>query len=155
MNGNKKVIDSLNARLDEEYGAYNQYSREEAWARARGYFKYADRAKARKDAESEHIQELNARIVFLGGVPVVNRLAGVVDSTLNLGEFLSAADHSEKAAIEGYNETAETAFAAGDHGTFSLALHILEEEEGHKLEAEAMLSQFDAMGEDNWLANQV
>lgn len=155
MKGSAKLIASLNARLAEEFGAQHQYGAHEAYARTKGYVAYADYVGKRRSAEKEHSDELMERIVFLGGTPIADSLKGANTFLGDLGKSLVLDDKSEQSAIEGYRETAKLAFEEGDMGTFQLVSHILSEEEEHKRGTEANLTQFEQMGEDNWLSLQV
>ena len=154
MKGSQKVIDSFNKRLAEEFGAYHQYAAHESYARLKGYTAQADKIAKRKEAESEHIEEVTARILFLGGVPAVDALVGVHVNIAGIDDAVELDDNSEASAITGYNETGAVCMAEGDFGSFALAMHILAEEEEHKKGTEADLTQIGQMGSDNWLANK-
>lgn len=155
MKGSQKVIDMLNARLAEEFGAVHQYTAHESYAKVNGYAEYAGYVGKRKADELEHIREVSERIIFLGGVPAVDKAAGVSADISGLPEGLVRDDVSEETAILGYRELAQVAMCENDFGTFTLATHILAEEEEHKRAIEANLAQFEQMGSDNWLSLQV
>ena len=155
MKGSQKVIDSLNKRLAEEFGAIHQYTAHESYARVKGYDRYAEYVGKRREGELEHVKEATDRIVFLGGTPIMDALKGVDVGINGLSDGLERDDKNEEAAIKGWRETCDLCLEEGDFTSFQIASHILGEEEEHKLGTEANLTQFEQMGEENWLSLQV
>lgn len=149
------VIESLQVRLGEEFGAIHQYQKQKAYAEHKGYTRRAAKIETRIAAETEHVKELSERILFLGGQPDTNQYKGFIEPTESVSEGVQQANASELSAVEGYQKTSALCLSCADFGTLTLVMHILSEEEEHELEDRADLSQIKEMGEDNWLSTQV
>lgn len=154
MKGNAEVIKTLNGLLADEYTAVHQYETHEGMAANIGYKRLSEYIGKRKEGELEHIKELTARILFLEGKPIADKLnevnvhEGVLDA-------LEADSLSEQSAIDAYRKAIGVACEAQDFGTRALLEHILTEEEEHLHGAEQLLTQASQIGEDNWLSLQV
>src|SRR5919107_2967007 len=77
MQGNARVIELLNEQLSAELTAINQYflhaKMQENW----GYTKLAAHTRAESIDEMRHAEVLTDRILFLEGLPNLQRLFGV------------------------------------------------------------------------------
>ena len=102
----------------------------------------------------KHADELIARILYLEGVPNLQRL-GKVNVGQTVPEQLQLDLEVEKAAIKALNAGIEQARSLGDNGTRELLEHILEGEEKHANWIEAQLSLIQQAGEANYLAQQI
>ena len=74
MNGNPKIIDSLNALLAGELTAINQYIVHSEMCSNWGYEKLHKADEKRAIDEMRHAEKLVTRILFLEGIPVVSHL---------------------------------------------------------------------------------
>jgi len=154
MKGNEKIIEQLNVRLAEELTATNQYMVHAEMCENWGYQSLYTLLRARAITEMKHAEQLIARILFLEGRPVVNKLnpIHIGPEVPKMHEF----DHvAEEVAIRGYNESIRIAAELGDNGTREILQSILTQEEGHIDEIEAQLAQMAQMGVQNYLTDQV
>jgi bacterioferritin len=153
MQGNKKVIEELNARLADELTAINQYMVHAEMCDNWGYEHLHEEIQKRAIVEMKHAEKLITRILFLEGKPVVSQL-----NQINIGpdvEKMHKSDwKAEEIAIKGYNESVKVAGDLGDNGTREMLESILTEEEGHIDWIEAQQSQIEQMGIQNYLVEQ-
>jgi bacterioferritin len=101
-----------------------------------------------------HADELIARILYLEGVPNLQRL-GKVNVGETVPEQLRLDLALERDAIRMLNAGIETARSLGDNGSRELLEHILEGEERHANWIEAQLTLIAQTGEGNYLAQQI
>ncbi len=153
MQGNKKVIDELNARLADELTAINQYMVHAEMCDNWGYEHLHEEIQKRAIVEMKHAEKLITRILFLEGRPVVSQL-----NQINIGpdvEKMHKSDwKAEEVAIKGYNDSIKVATDVGDNGTREILESILTDEEGHIDWIEAQQSQIEQMGIQNYLVEQ-
>lgn len=153
MKGNDKVIEELNARLVEELTAINQYMVHAEMCDDWGYERLHKAIEKRAIAEMIHAEKLIARILFLDGRPIVNKLHDV-----NIGPEVPKMHendlNAELTAVQGYNNSMRVAVEAGDNGTRELFDSILKEEEEHVDFIEAQLEQIKQMGVQGYLTEQ-
>jgi bacterioferritin len=154
VKGHDQVIQLLNDVLTAELTAINQY-----WIHARmcenwGYRRLWEKVRAESLGEMKHADRLVERILYLEGVPNVQRL-GKVNVGQTVKEQFRLDLEVEKAAIKALNAGIETARSLGDNGTRELLESILEGEEEHANWLEAQLTLIDQVGEANYLAQQI
>jgi len=154
VKGHDQVIQLLNDVLTAELTAINQY-----WIHARmcenwGYKRLWEKVRAESLGEMKHADRLVERILYLEGVPNLQKLAKV-----NVGQTVKEQFRLdlevEKAAIKALNTGIETSRSLGDNGTRDLLESILEGEEEHANWLEAQLTLIDQVGEANYLAQQI
>lgn len=154
MKGDKKVIEVLNDVLTAELTAINQYFVHSEMCEAWGYERLHKEIRMHSIGEMKHAEELIERVLFLGGVPNVQRLFKI-----NIGEdipeMLKLDLELEMDALPRLNDGLETCRNAGDNGSRMLLEKILHEEEEHLDWLEAQLDQIGQMGKENYLALQV
>ena len=154
MQGNEKVLTTLNELLADELTAINQYMVHAEMCDDWGYGKLDEVIEARSITEMRHAEKLIARILFLEGRPIASNLnpmhigAKVADQLRNDWQ-------AERDAIESYNQGVRVAAEAGDNGTREMLESILAEEEEHIDWIEAQQDQIDQMGIERYLAQQV
>jgi bacterioferritin len=102
----------------------------------------------------KHADQLIERILYLEGVPNVQRL-GKVNVGETVPEQLRLDLELERDAIRMLNAGIETARSLGDNGSRELLEHILEGEEGHANWIEAQMTLIAQTGEGNYLAQQI
>jgi bacterioferritin len=154
MNGNPKIIESLNALLAGELTAINQYIVHSEMCSNWGYEKLHKADEKRAIDEMKHAEKLITRILFLEGIPVVSHL-----EKISIGSEVAAQHkndmNSEIETIAMYNKGIKLAAEVGDSGTRELLESILKDEEGHLDWLEAQLNQISQMGIQNYLADQL
>ena len=153
MQSTPEILELLNEVLTAELTAINQYfihyKMQENW----GYQRLATKGKEESFGEMKHAEELIERILYLGGVPNMQRLFSVkIGETVP--EQLGAELETEKEAIArlaaGIEQCRRT-----DEGTRLLLEEILHDEEEHADWLETQLSLISDLGEGLYLNTQV
>jgi bacterioferritin len=153
MQSTPEIIELLNDVLTAELTAINQYfihyKMQENW----GYQRLASKGKEESFGEMKHAEELIERILYLDGVPNMQRLSPVkVGETVP--EQLKAELETEKEAIArlaaGIEQCRRT-----DEGTRLLLEEILDDEEDHADWLETQLSIISDIGEGLYLNAQI
>lgn len=154
MKGSKAIIDLLNEVLTAELTAVNQY-----WVHARmcenwGYKRLWAKIRSEAIEEMKHADDLVARILFLDGMPNLQRLG-----TLKIGETVEEQLRSDLAvehvAIDRLNKGIAKCREEGDNGTRDILEHMLREEEEHTDWLETQLELIAQVGLQNYLAEQI
>jgi bacterioferritin len=144
MKGNSKLIEALNGLLADELTAINQYMVHSEMCENWGYKKLHEHFEKRAITEMKHAEKLIARIIFLEGIPIVSNL-----NKINIGEDVPKQldnDHmSEEYAIKKYNEAIQLAGDVSDFATREVLESILNDEDGHIDEIEALQDQIAQM----------
>jgi bacterioferritin len=154
MRGHDDVITMLNDVLTAELTAINQYFIHARMCENWGYQRLWEKLREESIGEMRDADKLIARILFLEGVPNVQRL-GKVNVGETVAEQLRVDLELERDAIRRLNDGIELARARGDNGSRDLLEDILEGEEEHANWIEAQLSLIAQMGEANYLAQQI
>src|SRR5690606_28329258 len=115
-----------------------------------GYARLGHKIRAESIDEMKHADELISRILYLEGVPNLQRL-GKVNVGQTVKEQLTLDLEVEKHAIKYLNDSCETCRTLGDLGSFELLKHILVSEEAHADWLEEQLGLIDQVGEQNYL----
>jgi bacterioferritin len=154
MKGNDRIIDLLNEILTHELTSINQY-----WVHARmcenwGYERLWTKIRSESIEEMKHADEIIERVLFLEGVPNLQRL-GKVSVGETVEEQLRLDLANEVAAIQMLNTGIELCRSLGDNGTRELLEDILVDEEEHANWLEAQLTLIAQMGIANYLAQQI
>jgi len=154
MKGNDTVIELLNELLTNELTAINQYFIHAKMCENWGFGRLANTVRAESIDEMRHADQVISRILFLDGVPNLQRLG-----KLHIGETvleqLKSDLEFEKVAIKFLNDSIEKVRTLGDHGTFELMTAILVGEEQHADWLEAQLDLIGQVGIENYLAQQI
>ena len=154
MDGNADVIDLLNEVLTAELTAINQYFIDAKMCGNWGYAKLASRFRDESIDEMKDAEALIERILYLDGVPNLQRL-GNVRVGEDVPEKLQLALALEREAIARLTRGIELCYDRGDHGSRDLLEHILEGEEDHAGWLETQLALVTSLGEGLFLAQQV
>jgi bacterioferritin len=104
--------------------------------------------------EMKHAEELIERILFLEGVPNMQRL-GKVKVGETVPEQLKLDHALELEAVAKLNKAIALATETGDNGSRDLFEDMLESEEDHVNWLEAQLELIRQVGEENYLAQQM
>lgn len=153
-NPDKATIQLLNEVLTGELTAINQYFCHARMCANWGYARLAAHIQKESIDEMKHAQALIDRILYLGGVPNLQRLGKV-----NIGETVKeqfTCDLAlENEALPRLNAGIEQLRQGGDNGTRILLESILTSEEAHVDWLEAQLELIEQIGETNYLAQQI
>jgi len=154
VRGHAQIIATLNNVLTAELTAINQYFIHARMCENWGYERLWKKIREESIGEMKHADELIERILYLEGVPNMQRL-GKVNVGETVPEQLRLDLEVEKAAIQALNAGIEEARSLGDNGTRELLEHMLEGEEAHANWIEAQLTLIAQVGEANYLAQQI
>ena len=154
MKGDAKVVDLLNSVLCGELTAINQYFIHARMCENWGYERLWKKIRAESIDEMKHADELIKRILYLEGVPNLQRL-GKINVGQTVPEQLKLDLALETDAIAKLNQAIETARSAGDNGSRELFERILHAEEHHTNWIEAQLELIKQVGEAHYLAQQI
>jgi len=125
-----KVIEHLNTQLTNELTAINQYFLHARTLRHWGVIKLGKKEYDESIDEMKHADELIERILFLDGLPNVQRLNQIaVGETVE--EILTADLHLETKALDDLRAGIAYCESVRDFVSRDLLLHILESEEEH------------------------
>jgi bacterioferritin len=154
MRGDDAIIEMLNEVLTAELTAINQYFVDAKMCANWGYDRLAERMKEDSIDEMRDADALIERILYLDGVPNLQRLGSVrVGETVP--EKLRLALDLEKAAIDRLNGAVALATANGDNGSRQLFESILKGEEEHADWLETQLDLVAKLGEQLYLSQQL
>jgi bacterioferritin len=152
-NTDQAVINALNDVLTAELTAINQYFVHAEMCADWGYKRLHDHIRAESIDEMRHAEQLIERIIFLNGVPNVQKL-GRIRIGESVHEQLKLDVELEYEALPRLNKGIELCRESGDNGTRLLLEAILASEEEHVDWLEAQLDQIEQMGIQNYLATQ-
>lgn len=154
MNGHPDVIEILNEVLTAELTAINQYFIDAKMCQNWGYLGLGHRFRDESIDEMKDAESLIERILYLDGVPNLQRL-GSVRVGEDVVEKLQLALQVEKEAVERLTRGIELCSDRHDHGSRELLEHILEGEEEHADWVESQLSLVEQLGTPLYLSLQV
>jgi len=154
MTGDRKIIDLLNEVLTSELTAINQYFVHSEMCENWGYERLQKAIRKHSIGEMKHAEEVIERILFLDGIPNMQRL-GKIAIGENVPEILKADLALEMDALPRLNKGVETCREAGDNTTRLLIEEILEEEEEHVDWLESQIALMDQVGVQNYLSQQI
>ena len=150
MKGKPEIIEKLNFLLADELTAINQYFVHAEECADWGYELLHHSIEERSITEMKHAEKLIARILFLEGTPVVDKLNKIHISDSVPG-MLENDRQAEEVAIKNYNEAIKLATELLDNGTKELTDGILKDEEAHINYIEEQLKQIEQMGLETYL----
>jgi len=154
MKGNAQVIQALNDVLAAELVGINQYFLHSKMCSNWGYERIAHKAYEESISEMKHASELTERILFLEGVPNLQKLGKV-----RIGETVPEQFKVDRAlefdAIKRLNEAIALCVAKGDNASRHLLEDILTSEESHLDWIETQIGLLEQLGEQQYLAEQL
>jgi bacterioferritin len=154
MKGNEEVLELLNQLLTNELTAINQYFIHAKMCKNWGYDRLAHKLRDESIDEMKHADQVIERILFLEGVPNLQRL-----HKLRVGETVKEQLESdlqlEYSAIAFLNQGIAAARKASDNATEDLMTKILVSEEEHTDWIETQLELIRQVGEQNYLSQQI
>jgi len=154
VKGDAKVIDLLNEILTGELTTINQYFLHARMCANWGYHRLATTIRKESIDEMKHADELIERILFLDGLPNLQRLGKIAIGQTVL-EILKNDLAAEMQAIPLLNRSIQVCRDAGDNGSEHLLTSILVSEEEHVDWLEAQLELIRQVGEAHYLAQQI
>jgi bacterioferritin len=154
MKGDQKVIETLNSLLARELTVVNQYMVHAEMCDNWGYDKLHEAIQKRAITEMKHAETLIGRILFLEGIPIVSEL-----QKLHIGADVPKMftnDHeAELDAVRQYNAGILVCGEAKDFATREVLQHILDDEDVHVDDIEAVQDQITQMGLPMFLSTKV
>jgi bacterioferritin len=154
MKGAKDVVAVLNEVLAGELVGINQYFLHAKMCAHWGFVTLAAHGRAESIDEMKHADAIIDRILFLEGLPNLQRL-----DTLHIGQTVPEQFKSDLAleiqAVKRLNDAIAVCRANGDRATEQLLTDILVSEEEHVDWLETQLGLIDKLGETAYLAEQI
>jgi bacterioferritin len=154
MHGDPQILDALNDILTAELTAINQYFVHYKMLENWGYPRIAKKKREESIDEMKHADRLIARILFLDGVPNLQRL-GPVAVGENPVEMHELDLKLEQDAVARLNRAIVLCLAKNDAGTRELLEHLLTNEEDAIDWLETQLSVIKDIGRERYLAEQL
>jgi len=154
MKGDPRIIDLLNEVLTGELTAINQYFLHARMCLNWGYEYLGKKIYKESIDEMKHADKLIERILFLDGLPNLQRL-GKIAIGQTVVEILKNDLAFELGTVPRLNAAMQTCREAGDNGSEDLFRHILVESEDHVDWLESQLELVAQVGEANYLAQQI
>jgi bacterioferritin len=153
MKGDPKLIEILNVLLADELTAVNQYMVHSEMCRNWGYDRLHEQIEHRAIEEMKHAEKLIARILFLEGLPRVDRLNKITIGA-DVGQQLAHDLASEQGAWKLYNDAIQLANQVKDAPTRHLLEEIARDEDEHIDWLEEQNDQIQQMGLQLYLSLQ-
>jgi len=154
VQGDPEIIELLNEVLTAELTAINQYFVHAKMCENWGFKRLAEVNKHESIDEMKDADTLIERILYLDGIPNLQRLNPVQVGETVLEQLQLDLD-LERAAIERYNRGIALTVAKGDNGTRELLAARLVGEEAHADWLETQLEAIAQIGIENYLAQQL
>jgi bacterioferritin len=154
MKGSAKIIDLLNEVLTGELTAINQYFIHAKMCGNWGFKRLGHKIREESIDEMKHADRLIERILFLEGVPNLQRL-GKVNVGETVREQFELDMGLERDAILRLRDGIALCRVEKDEVTRDLLEHILVAEEEHTDWLETQLGLMDRLGEQLYLAEQM
>jgi len=154
MKGLPAIIDLLNDVLTGELTAINQYFVHARLCEHWGFQRLWQKLRAESIDEMKHADQLISRVLYLDGMPNLQRL-GKVSVGQSVKEALELDYALESAALKRLNDGIELCRASGDNGSRELLERILVSEEEHANWIEEQLELIKSIGEPHYLAQQI
>ena len=154
MKGPDQVVTLLNDILTAELTAINQYFIHARMCENWGYKRLWKKLRDESIGEMHHADRLIERVLYLDGVPNVQRL-GKVNVGQTVPEQLRLDLELERVAVIALNAGVELCRSVGDNGSRDLLEEILKSEEDHVDWIEEQLELIKQVGEAHYLAQQI
>lgn len=154
MKGDRKIIEILNDVLTAELTAINQYFVHGEMCENWGYHRLQHEIRQHSIGEMKHAEEVIERILFLEGIPNMQRL-GKINIGESVPEQMKVDLALEMDAVKRLNEGIEQCRELDDNNSRHLLEEILEDEEEHIDWIEAQLALIEQVGVQNYLAQQI
>jgi bacterioferritin len=154
MQGDPRIIETLNDVLTAELTAINQYFIHAKMCANWGFERLAEHIKHESIDEMKHADTLIERILFLEGLPNMQRMLPVkVGETVR--EQFELDLQVEREAVQRFNDAIALAVSVGDNASRALLEEMLVSEEEHADWLETQLEAMRQVGDQNYLARQL
>ncbi|CUU53711.1 bacterioferritin [Frankia sp. CcI49] len=154
MRGDEQIVERLNTVLTNELTAVNQYFLHSRMQRNWGYKHISEHYYHESIDEMKHADRLIHRVLYLGGLPNLQRL-----NTLRIGETvpeqLELDRQHESEAVDVLREAIALFRSKGDIGSAVLLEDILTSEEEHIDWLDAQLELISQLGATEYLSQQI
>jgi bacterioferritin len=154
MKGDRAVVDLMNEVLSNELTAVNQYFLHARMVENWGYERLYKKFRGESIGEMKDADALIERILYLEGMPNVQKL-GKVNIGENVPEMLKIDLDLERHAIGVLNRGIALCREKGDNGSAELLEDILEGEEEHANWLEGQITLVEQVGAPGYLAEQM
>jgi bacterioferritin len=154
VKGSQQIIDKLNQVLLNELTAINQYFLHARMLQDWGFAKLGQHEYDASIDEMKHADEIIKRILFLEGVPNLQKL-GKLNIGTNVKEILEADLAVEMKAVPELKECIKLAEAEADYVSRDLFRSILASEEEHVDWLETQLNLYAEVGDQNYKQSQM
>ncbi|MCC6381864.1 MAG: bacterioferritin [Dehalococcoidia bacterium] len=154
MQAKPGVVDYLNQHLTVELTAINTYFLQAELCRSWGYQRLFERFRALSMDEMKDTEELVERIVYLEGLPNMQRLNTIVVGE-NVLECLRGDLELEKSAVALLQEAITHCQQVGDYTTRGMLEEMITDEEEHVDWFETQLTTIEQVGLENYLSQQI
>jgi len=154
VHGDPEIIEALNDILTAELTAINQYFIHYKMLENWGYLRIAKKKREESIEEMKHADDVIERILYLDGVPNMQRLfpVRVGESPIEMHELDLAV---EREAVARLNKAIALTLAKTDAGTRELLESMLTSEEDSIEWLEAQLKLVADIGKERYLAEQL
>jgi len=154
MKSAREIVDVLNEVLATQLVAINQYFVHAKLCEHWGYLRLAFHVRSESLGEMKHAEALVDRILFLEGIPNLQRL-----DSLHIGQSVPEQMKSdvelEYRAVKRLNDAVRVCRDVGDRATEDLLAGILVSEEEHVDWLETQLGLIGQIGEASYLAEHL
>jgi bacterioferritin len=154
MKGDPRVIDALNDVLTNELTAINQYFLHAKMCLNWGYAYLGKKIYKESMDEMKHAERLVDRVLFLEGLPNLQKLGKLAIGT-SVVEILKSDLAFESATVPRLNAAIQLCRDAGDNGSEELLTRILVDSESHVDWLEQQQDLLTQVGEAHYLAQQI
>jgi bacterioferritin len=154
MKGDARILDMLNEVLTGELTAINQYFLHGKMLLNWGYDHLGKKVTAESVDEMKHADKLVERVLFLDGLPNLQRLGKLTVGTTPI-EILGNDLALELQTVPRLNKGIQLARDVGDNGTEELLSGILVDSEGHVDWLESQIELVKQVGEAHYLSQQI
>jgi bacterioferritin len=154
MKGDPRIIDMLNDVLTGELTAINQYFLHARMCMNWGYERLGKKIYEESIDEMKHADKLVERVLFLDGLPNLQKLNTLAIGTTVI-EILESDLALELGTVARLNRGIQLSRDVGDNGTEELLSRILVDSEDHVDWLESQLELVKQVGAVHYLAQQV
>jgi bacterioferritin len=154
MKANAQIITLLNDVLTAELTTVNQYFLHARLCHHWGYERLYEKIRKESIDEMKHADDLIDRILFLEGLPNLQRL-GKVSVGQTVPEQFDLDLKAEYEAIKRFNDGIELCRTLGDSGSRELLEHMLRDEEKHADWLETQQETIKQIGVERYLSEQL
>ncbi len=154
MKGDPRIIDALNEVLTGELTAVSQYFLHAKMCLNWGYAYLGKKIYEESIDEMKHADKLVERVLFLEGLPNLQRLGKLAIGT-SVVEILKSDLALEIGTVPRLNAAIALCRNVGDNGTEELLMRILVDSESHVDWLEQQVGLVAQVGEPHYLAQQI